>query len=294
MRSISPPSNFSAPRASCRSWPAMTRAWWRLLARLVCRSPPFSALVWRREGLARRVCLELHQSVEGGIDLPLGAGFQNLQLYCLRARRFPHAFDDYVRLHIVWVHQQGDDAGLRDHLRKQLETLGRELGDHHSDAGQVAARPGKAGDEAALDRVRSANEYNRNRRGRVLRRSCRSDCVRCDHVDLAADKIGCQCRELLKATFCPTVFNRDVLSFDVARFFQSAQKRGHLCRIRGGRRAAKEADNRHRRLLRAQRARNSRRAQQEQQLAPPHLVTSSARGPRSGWPAICRCRTDYG
>ena len=51
----------------------MTRAWWRLLARLVCRLPPFSAMVSRREGGASRVCRE-REEWQGSSKGDLGSG----------------------------------------------------------------------------------------------------------------------------------------------------------------------------------------------------------------------------
>src|SRR5215472_9598653 len=85
-------------------------------------------------------------------------------------------------------------------VRKQLEPLGHNLGIHDRDAGQVAARPREAGDEAALDRIPAADEDDRNRRGRVLRRSCSRGCICCDYVDVAADEIGRKQRQLVIST----------------------------------------------------------------------------------------------
>ena len=48
--------------------------------------------------------------------------------------------------------------------------------------------------------------------------------VRHDHIDLAADEIGGQCEPIIVA-LCPAVFDRHVLSFDVAGFAQSLAER---------------------------------------------------------------------
>ena len=76
----------------------------------------------------------------------------------------------------------------------------------------------------------------------------------------------------------PSVFDRHVLSLDVAGFAQSLAESGHIPCIRSDRRAAEPADHRHRLLLRAEVARHGHRAAQEQyQVAPLHSITSSAR-----------------
>ena len=243
---------------------------------------------WRHELLAlaveegigadeKRVGLELHQSAESGIDFALGAGLQNLQLHGLRARRFSHPSDDPFGLHIVWVHQHCDDAGLRNHLRKQLETLGCQFGHHHSDAGQVAARSRETRDEAALDRVPTADEDDRNRGGRVLCRSSRSDCVCCDQVDVACNEVGGQGGQLIKPALRPAIFDRNALSVHEAGFTQSLAESGHTRRRKVRCETAEKSDHRHRLLLRAQCAWDGHSAgQREQQFTTVHSMTSSA------------------
>jgi hypothetical protein len=48
-----------------------------------------------------------------------------------------------------------------------------------------------------------------------------------DHVDLAADEIGGQCRQSIGASLRPAVFDRQILSLDVASFAQSLVERGY-------------------------------------------------------------------
>jgi hypothetical protein len=63
----------------------------------------------------------------------------------------------------------------------------------------------------------------------------------------------------------PAVFDRDVLSLDIACIAQPLVERGHNGRIRAGRGAAEVADYRHRLLLGAhgKRPRNRRAAQEQ-------------------------------
>jgi hypothetical protein len=80
-------------------------------------------------------------------------------------------------------------------------------------------------------------------------------------------------------TLQPAVFDRHVLSLDIAGFDQPLVERGDKRRKRAGRTAGEVADHRHRLLLRPQRAwrRRYRASQNEQQFAASHSMTSSAR-----------------
>ncbi|HEX3410283.1 MAG TPA: hypothetical protein VHT00_01080 [Stellaceae bacterium] len=70
-------------------------------------------------------------------------------------------------------------------------------------------------------------------------RLCRGDAARSyDHVDLAADEIGGQCRQSIIAALRPAVFDRHVLSLDIAGFAQSLAEPGHIRRRLAGQPAA--------------------------------------------------------
>src|SRR5439155_3400935 len=76
----------------------------------------------------------------------------------------------------------------------------------------------------------------------------------------------------------PAVFDRNILSLDVAGFAQSLAERGYIRGNRTGRRSAEDTDHRHRLLLGAQRrGRGHRAAQNEHEFAVVHSMTSSAR-----------------
>src|SRR6516225_11321353 len=79
-------------------------------------------------------------------------------------------------------------------------------------------------------------------------------------------------------TLRPVVFDRYAFPLDVALFAQCLAERRHIRRSRLGRNAAEEADRQHRLLLRAHRPRHRHHAaQQEEQFAARHSMTSSAR-----------------
>ena len=120
-----------------------------------------------------------------------------------------------------------DHPGLGNQLGQQLEPLGRQLGRYDADAGEVAARPGEAGDQA---RARPGRRHRRRRSGSSRSRfspPAPQGCRRVDdHVDLAADEIGGQCGQPIIVALRPAVFDRHVLSLDVAGFAQSLVERG--------------------------------------------------------------------
>src|SRR5262249_38202678 len=81
----------------------------------------------------------------------------------------------------------------------------------------------------------------------------------------------------------PVVLHSHVLAFEITRFFtEPFKKRGGLALGRTGRHTADKADYRHGRLLRArrERPRHRRAAEQRDELAALHSITSSARASR--------------
>ncbi len=141
-----------------------------------------------------RAGMQLDEGGESGVDLAFGAGLQDMELHPLRARRFLHVSHDALGSRIVRVHEQGDHPGLGNQLGKQLEPLGRQLACMMltpvrlpPGRARLATRPAATG--SPLD------EDDRDRRGRAFRRQCRRRAAdRHDHVDLAADEVGGQCR----------------------------------------------------------------------------------------------------
>src|SRR5262249_15094523 len=76
----------------------------------------------------------------------------------------------------------------------------------------------------------------------------------------------------------PMEFNRHVLTLDKAVLTQAAPERFHKWYVRSGRRAVEKSNHRHRRLLRARRERPRRRtADERDEVAAVHSITSSAR-----------------
>src|SRR5262249_26511643 len=145
---------------------------------------------------------------------------------------------------------------------------------HGVDTGDVAARSAEALDKAELDRVQAEAEDDRNRRGCGFGRERRGRAARCgDDSHPAADEIGYQFRNSGKVVLCPAVFDRYVLTLDVAGFAQSFAKRCQQTRHRLRRIRMEISDDWNGWLLRARRKRPSNRrcgraGESQNELAP--------------------------
>src|SRR5262245_30237404 len=151
--------------------------------------------------------------------------------------------------------------------------------------GDIALGSIEAGDETDFDRVAAGHKHDRSRRGRCLRGlSCGIAAGRDDDVHPTANQIGRQRRQSMVLTLRPAVLDRYIPTLDKGCFVKASMERGdNACRVAGPP-AANEPDHRHRRLLCARRERPRRRAaEQRDELASPHSITSSARS-HSGRP----------
>src|SRR5215831_11776520 len=103
--------------------------------------------------------------------------------------------------------------------------------------------------------------------------------MRSDHRHLTAYQIGCEVGQSVVLILRPAILDRHILALDVAAFMKALAECGQIaCTISRRPRAAEEAYHRHCRLLRARRERACHRtAQQRDELAPSHSITSSAR-----------------
>src|SRR5262249_13698901 len=107
----------------------------------------------------------LHQSLEGDLDLPFGAGFQHVDLQPERARRLANLLYLGCRDRIGWIYKKGDHGRLRHEFVQQLKPLRPQRERHPAYAWYVTAWPTQAGDETVLDRVAACLEADWDRRG---------------------------------------------------------------------------------------------------------------------------------
>jgi hypothetical protein len=126
-------------------------------------------------------------------------------------------------------------------------------------AGDVAARPRQAGDEAAADRIDRDREDDGDCRGRLLGGGDAG--ARGHHdVDLAAHELGRDLGEALVAAVGPAIVDRDRAALDPAELAKARREGGHPIAPAGGGSGAEDPDGRQlRRLLRGRGARVQQR-----------------------------------
>src|SRR5262249_12813364 len=169
-------------------------------------------------------------------------------------------------------------------LEQELEAVGRQLGREKTDTGQVAGWPREARNETDADRVITGHEDNGDGRRCRFDREYGRRSGRSDHGNLAANEIGGQFRQSINLILGPAVYDCHVLALDVAALFQALAKFTQSARHRLLRSAVKEPNHRHCRLLCGRRERPRRRcaADERDELAAPHSITSSARASSDG------------
>src|SRR5215472_6377868 len=184
-----------------------------------------------------------------------------------------------LKIRIVRVEEHADQSCCWNEIVQEPDPLCLNSRQQKIYPCRVAAWPVEAGDEAELDRVVAGTEDDRNGRGccfgseRRLRAPCGGD-----DGDVTVNQIGRERRQSVVLTFRPAILDRYVLTFGEPALPEALME---CCQRIGGlawRAAAEEANHGHRRLLRAhrERPRDSRAAEQCDELAALHSITSSA------------------
>jgi len=182
------------------------------------------------------------------------------------------------------VPDQRDAGSFRDGLLQQLDPFPFQFGTEDGEAGDVRARPDIAGDEPGIDRIAARRKDDRDGPGRPLGGERAGGARGHDHVGPVSHQFVRQLREAAVIPSRPCELEHDVLALDVAQFAERLAQRVHLGALQRRGRGAKVADPRLLlRLLRPRRERPRRRAaEQRDELAPPHSITSSARASSMG------------
>jgi hypothetical protein len=186
----------------------------------------------------------LGQGSESRIDFARGAGLCDDQFSSERSGCRLRVFRVGLGIGIVRVDQHAEGSAPGRPLAQQLQPLRHQLVDQEAHAGEVAAGPVEAGDEAQLDRVAAGHEDNRKRRRRRLGGECRGGRVRDEHADLTANQIGRQGRQSIKLPLRGTVLDCHVLAFDEAILLQALAKRSQPSGLSLEHRAVEESDHR--------------------------------------------------
>jgi hypothetical protein len=105
---------------------------------------------------------------------------------------------------------------------QECQPLGHHLRLERIEAGRVAARPREAGDQTKLDRVSTAAEHDRDRRGRSFGRDRSGRGTgRGDHGHTTVDQISHQRRQAIELALQVVVLDRHVLALDAAGFAEA-------------------------------------------------------------------------
>src|SRR5262245_21526714 len=182
------------------------------------------------------------------------------------------------RITNVGQHRQTAQTG--DDLTQQFDPLASRIGGLARQAGDIATRSGQTCNNAGADWIARRREYDRDHCCRLLCRKSRWGIVREDQIDLEPDKLVCDLGKALSASLAPAILNRDIPALDPAQLTQPLHKRGgqmaRIChRTRGHHPNGRQLSS----LLRPGRERPRRcsPADQRDEVAPPHSITSSVR-----------------
>src|SRR5262245_18332510 len=165
-------------------------------------------------------------------------------------------------------------------LTQKFQPLCYQLTRQKIDTRQVATRPGEARDKTKPDWIFADVEDYGDSRSCSLGCQCRSGAVgRNDRGHRPAHQLGQQFRQPIELTLRPAVFDRNVVTLNVASVLQALTKCAQTIRVCVRRCGVKELKPRHCRLLRPRRVRPycRRAAEQRNELATLHSITSSAR-----------------
>jgi hypothetical protein len=115
------------------------------------------------------------------------------------------------------IDQHGNANCLGHQVMQEPEPLGHDFSHKKVDAGCIAARPGKAGNQPKLDRINTdAEDGNSGRRGFGCKRGRRATCG--DNGHATADEVGHERWQAIVLAIQPVGLHRHVLVLEVAGF----------------------------------------------------------------------------
>src|SRR5262245_254123 len=114
-----------------------------------------------------------------------------------------------------WIPKNCNTLRLWNDFRQYLQFFRSEISEKHREASDVSPGPGQTRHVADADWIGMGREYDRDRACRLPSRLNHGRGYCKDDIDLAADKV---CRELRQLLYSvrPTKFDCDVLALDVA------------------------------------------------------------------------------
>jgi hypothetical protein len=165
------------------------------------------------------------------------------------------------------------------HLSEQFQTFPFQFRRQRCQSCAVSARPREACHQTGAYRIADRHHHERDRGCRLL--YCQSGRCACgyEQINLESDEFGDQGRKLLIVSFGPSIFDQDVVAFEVAEVTQPVTQWLDEIFLKGSGRVPQEAYSRDtRRLLRPcpERPRGRCAAEQCHERAAVHSITSSA------------------
>src|SRR5262245_21592177 len=162
---------------------------------------------------------------------------------------------------------------------QEFQLLRRQFCIEEVDTSEVGARTGETRDETEPHGIVGDDEDERDRRDwRFCSKYGGSTSAGEYHGDMPANELRSQFRHPIELIFRPAVDDRGVVAFHVAGFCEGLAKSAQTLRNGVRRGDAEEPNHRHGRLLRVrrERPRRCRAAEERDELAAPHSITSSA------------------
>src|SRR5262249_15937835 len=134
---------------------------------------------------------------------------------------------------IVGVQEIADDGGCRYQLVQQLQPFRCNRPDEKAHSRDIDAWPIEARDQTEFDRVAAAGKNDWYRPGGRLSRQRRTG-IGEDCGNLTGDQISGKRRSSIGLLLGPAIFDRDVLTLDVAGFLQTLTECSYIKRHTGG------------------------------------------------------------
>ena len=131
----------------------------------------------------------------------------------------------------------------------ELNPFRRNFSGHLRHARDITPGSTQTRDQSELDWVAASGENNRNRRSYGLRHEVSGGAGRGNDRNSVADKIADQCWQVIILALRPTIFDGDILTFDITGFFLALEESTDHGRKTIGRSTIEKSDHWHRRLL---------------------------------------------
>src|SRR5882724_5141305 len=161
---------------------------------------------------------------EGPVEVLRPSRLNELKPHPQRPRR-DVCFLQYVLIRAfalaTWLPEDSDPTDPRNGLREQFETLADDLrGGEHGQPCGIAARPRKAGDERACNRIGNTEEDNGEGPGRLLGGQSLGCASGQDDINLERNQFGRKSGEPLGLPLGISVLDHDVAALDVTEVTQ--------------------------------------------------------------------------